>query len=127
MLNISFNEGWHVEDETCDNSDIQWETFLKEEGIKKVDTIEGFSNDYALEGPGVSYVPEGECHDGYFKDENGECNLQAWRGRYRDGDWLRGHNVEIMHADKKIYSICGQDNFIGISNGYIKCQSVSEE
>lgn len=125
-LNISQNDGWKIDGESI-KENIHWENILKDTENKKIDSIEGFSNDYSSRGSGVSYVPLGDCHDGYFKDENGECNLQSWRGRYRDGDWIRGHNVETMHADKKIYSICGEDNFKGLSNGYIMCEKVSKE
>ena len=82
---------------------------------------EGFSNDHSSNGPGVSYTPLNSCHDGYSLDKNGECNIQFIRGRERDGDWQRGHHSEIMHSGKKNYQICGNDKFLGLSNGYMLC------
>lgn len=86
------------------------------------DTMEGFANDHSTKGPGVSYVPLGVCHDGYTKDEKGMCNILEWRGRNRDGDWQRGQHSEIMHDGKENYKICGNDTFLGLSNGYVRCE-----
>jgi len=91
------------------------------------DTIEGFSNDHSTKGPGVSYTPKGVCHDGYSKDKNGECNIQYFRGRLRDGNWQRGHHNETMHDGKENYQICGKRNFIGLSNGHPVCEQEEQE
>ena len=84
-------------------------------------SIESFSSDMSSIGSGVSYVPKGSCHDGYSKDENGIC-VQKWRGRIRDGNWQRGHHNETMHDGKENYQICGDGQFLGLENGYIKCE-----
>ena len=96
---------------------------LKKEGI-----VEGFTNDKPTLGPGVSYSPEGTCPDGFKKDNNGECNIQVFRGRSRDGNYQRGHNHETMHADKENFQICGKDKFLGynLHDGHIKCESKEE-
>jgi len=91
------------------------------------DTIEGFSNDHSTKGPGVSYTPKGVCHDGYSKDKNGECNIQYFRGRLRDGNWQRGHHNETMHDGKENYQICGKGQFIGLSNGHPVCEQEEQE
>ena len=91
------------------------------------DGIEPFSNDHSTKGPGVSYVPKGTCHDGYMKDGNGECNLQYYRGRIRDGNWQRGHHNETMHQNKDNYRICDGGIFLGLSNGYLLCDKEDEK
>ena len=85
------------------------------------DSIEPFSNDHSSKGPGVSYTPKGTCHDGYMKDEMGNCNLHYFRGRIRDGSWQRGNHNETMHADKNNYQICGKGDFLGLYNGHLLC------
>ena len=95
--------------------------------IQEGDTIEGFSNDHSTKGPGVSYTPKDSCHDGYSKDKNGKCNIQIFRGRIRDGDWQRGHQSEIMHDGKENYQLCGQNNFLGLSNGHLVCDKNENE
>jgi len=84
--------------------------------------IEGFSNDHTSHGSGVSYTPLGTCHDGYIRDEVGKCVIQEYRGRKRDGDWQRGHSAETMHYGKENYKICGNDTFLGLSNGNPRCE-----
>ena len=54
-------------------------------------------------------------------------NIQIFRGRIRDGDWQRGHQSEIMHDGKENYQLCGQNNFLGLSNGHLVCDKNEEE
>lgn len=91
-----------------------------------VDIIEGFSSDISSKGSGVSYTPKGMCHDGYSKNENGVCNIQNYRGRTRDGRWQRGHHTEIMHDGKENYQLCGNNQFLGLSNGFPLCEEKEE-
>ncbi len=51
---------------------------VKNKGSINMSIQEGFSSDNASNGGGVSYIPNGSCHDGYEKDEKGEC-IQKWR------------------------------------------------
>ena len=89
--------------------------------IENEDMVEGFSNDNSTNGPGVSYTPKGTCHDGYTRDKDGACNIQLIRGRVRDGAWQRGHHNETMHHGKENLNLCGNNTFIGLSNGYLVC------
>ena len=89
--------------------------------LQNEDMVEGFSNDNSTNGPGVSYTPKGTCHDGYTRDKDGECNIQLFRGRVRDGAWQRGHHNETMHHGKENLNLCGNNTFRGLSNGYLVC------
>ena len=91
-----------------------------------ITTIEPFSSDMPSTDGGVSYVPKNACHDGYSKNENGIC-VQKWRGSARDGNWQRGHHNETMHDGKENYQLCGQNNFLGLSNGHLVCDKNEEE
>jgi len=98
-------------DNNCINMSIQ------------VNDTEGFSNDHSSHGPGISYTPLGTCHDGYIRDEKGDCILQAYRGRIRDGDWQRGNHAETIHDGKENYNICGSGGtFLGLSDGNPRCE-----
>mgnify|MGYP001219604785 FL=1 len=99
---------------------------VKNKGSINMSIQEGFSSDNASNGGGVSYIPKGSCHDGYEKDEKGEC-IQKWRGRHRDGNWQRGHFVDTIHDSKDNYKVCGENDFLGLDNGYIKCGEGKEE
>ena len=93
----------------------------KKEEKKVKDVTEGFSSDMSTEGSGISYVPQGSCYDGYYNID-GKC-IQLARGRARDSRYQYGTQIDVLSDGKENYQICGKDKFLGLENGFIKCEN----